>query len=98
MKQTLDNLKVNDILYTKDGRKSGNCVVVNINLDSTTQPFALNLRIPIPTVQVVSDYGNLVTWHLNVKSLSKQFYKHTGVATATHKHYNYRENYPEDFL
>ena len=96
MKQTLDNLKVNDILYTKDGRKSGNCVVVDIDLDYVFRRDEFELGYPI--IQVVSDYGNLVTWHLNVKSLSKQFYKHTGVATATHKHYNYRENYPEDFL
>ena len=98
MKQTLDNLKVNDILYTKDGRICGNCVVVDVNLDHITQIFNCTVNIPTPTIQVVSDYGNLITWRLDIKSLSKQFYKHTGTATSTHKYYNYRENYPEDFL
>lgn len=96
MKQTLDNLKINDILYTKDGRKCGNCVVVSIDLDHIVQMHGYD--IDYPTIQVISDYGNLVTWRLSMSNLSKQFYKHTGVADSTHKYHNYRENYPEEFL
>ena len=85
MNQTLHSLKPNDILYTKDGRRSGNLTIIEI-LD----PDAF-----VPTVVAISDYGNIVKFMPSVRSLTKQFYLDTGTADSTHKYHNYKLNYPE---
>lgn len=85
MTQTLHSLKPNDILYTKDGRKSGNLVIIEI----------LDPELMLPTVVAISDYGNIVKFVPNVRNLSKQFYVNTGTTTPTHKYHDYKLNYPE---
>ena len=86
---TLSSLKPNDILYTKDGRKSGNlCVIEVIN-------HVLLSGITVPLVVAISDYGNIVKFNYIPERLSKQFYTNTGTADSTHKYHNYKLTHPE---
>lgn len=85
MNQTLHSLKPNDILYTKDGRKSGNLVIIEILHSGSASPIAV----------AISDYGNIVKFIINMPRLAKQFYLDTGTADPTHKYHNYKLNYPE---
>ena len=86
---TLFSLKPNDILYTKDGRKSGNLCVIEV-IDQVLPSTTI-----IPLVVAISDYGNIVKFLHSPAELSKQFYTNTGTADSTHKYYNYKLNYPE---
>ena len=84
MNQTLHSLKPNDILFTKDGRRSGNLTIIEILTSNATTPIAV----------AISDYGNIVKFIPSVRSLAKQFYLNTGTAGSTHKYHNYKLNYP----
>jgi len=76
------SIEVNDILFTKDGRKTGNLTVIDV----------------LDTYYVcISDYGNKLTI-LKSESLTKHFYSKLGKADSTHKYYNYKENHPEEFV
>jgi hypothetical protein len=85
MTQTLHSLKPNDILFTKDGRKSGNLTIIEILTSNATTPIAV----------AISDYGNIVKFVPSPSKLLKQFYLYTGTAGSTHKYHNYKLNYPE---
>ena len=75
---------VNDILYTKDGRKCGNLCVIAVDPAKVT---------------CISDYGNIVSFYpSSPKSFPKQFYKTLGKAGSTHKHHNYYLNHPEALI
>ncbi len=87
---TLSSLKPNDILYTKDGRKSGNLCVIEV-----IESFQLPIGGTIPLVVAISDYGNIVKFYYMPSKLAKQFYTDTGTADSTHKYHNYKLNYPE---
>lgn len=87
------NFEINDILYTKDGRKSGNLVVID---KYPTNPNPKIFNLVATRYQLISDYGNIIeSYLLNYK---KQFYAKTGKATESHKYYNYKLNHPELFL
>ena len=83
---------VGDILYTKDGRKSGNLACVHIqDLDG------------LQKVYFMSDYGNLVTfietWVDLVRNQTfKHFYTKRGNMSPTHKYYDYYNKHPEMFI
>lgn len=98
-------LEVGHILYTKDGRKSGNLTVVWIGeqnaLVRKTENGEVIANIDITPIWVISDYGNLVkTKMYTLKNAieTKQFYATYGKTTDTHKYHNYKENYPEEFI
>ena len=86
MTQTLHSLKPNDILFTKDGRKSGNLTVIEL----TYSP-----PITTPIVVAISDYGNIIRFTYNLETLRKQFYLKTGKTTPTHKYHDYILDHPE---
>lgn len=88
------NYQINDILYTKDGRKSGNLTIVDI----TQVQFWLDTDATIPRYICMSDYGNRVETYLSQPAFNKQFYTKPGKATATHKYYNYKQTHPEEFI
>ena len=82
---------INDILYTKDGRKSGNLTCVHITSDE------------LPLVYFVSDYGNLIhykeAWLDNVRTAAfKNYYATRGTCKTGHKYYNYYNTHPEMFI
>ena len=77
--------KINDILYTKDGRKSGNLVIIDL-VEQWNQIYYL----------CISDYGNTIT--INSTSKLTGFFKEPGIATESHKHHNYKELNPEEFI
>lgn len=84
--QKYSKYEINDILYTKDGRLVGNLTIVDKVMTERGIEYI-----------AISDYGNKITvpsW-LNLGELV--YYK-AGKADATHKYYNYKENYPEDFI
>ena len=89
MTQTLHSLKPNDILFTKDGRKSGNLTIIEVIPNYHSYTGIINL------VVAISDYGNIVKFIINMPRLAKQFYLDTGTADPTHKYHNYKLNYPE---
>lgn len=84
------NLQVNDILYTKDGRKSGNLTVISVTTKQRNGKDSL-------FYEFISDYGTIIRGFLH-PSFGKQFFKTIGKATPTHKYYNYKHNYPEKFI
>lgn len=86
----IPKLQVNDILYTKDGRKSGNLLVISVStkLYKGKESYFY---------EFISDYGNKISGFLSDK-MSKQFYVKPGKATPTHKYYNYKENHPEEYI
>lgn len=86
---TLSSLKPNDIVYTKDGRKSGNLCIIEV-IDHVLPSGTI-----VPLVVAISDYGNIVKFHHMPDKLSKRFFTITGTADSTHKFYNYKLNYPE---
>ena len=89
MTQTLHSLKPNDILFTKDGRKSGNLTIIEIIPNYHSYTGIINL------VVAISDYGNIIRFTYNLETLRKQFYLKTGKTTPTHKYHDYKLNYPE---
>lgn len=83
---------VGDILYTKDGRKSGNITCVHIQQHGEFQ-----------LVYFMSDYGNLVKfteiWNDDWRSQQfRYFFIKRGTVNTTHKYYNYYNTHPEMFL
>ena len=94
---TLDNLGPNAILFTKDGRKCGNMLVVDVEYDHYFQVRGTELG-PYILLTAVSDYGNLATWRLTADQLKRQFYVESKLAYPSHKHYDYKLKYPEEFL
>ncbi len=81
-------LQINDILYTKDGRKSGNLTVVDIYIShETLQVYVL-----------MSDYGNIIRTTLSAFKNIKYFFKTIGHATKGHKYFNHKQNHPELFI
>lgn len=82
------NLQINDILYTKDGRKSGNLTLVDIY----TSHGVLEIYV------FMSDYGNIIRTTLNALENSKYFFKIPGHATEDHKYFNYKQTHPEEFI
>lgn len=95
-------LEVGHILYTRDGRKSGNLTVVWVgdkNIMSRT--FGATYEIDVTEVWVMSDYGNLIKTKMYVIANSiqdKQYFATLGRTTDTHKYHNYRETHPEEFI
>lgn len=92
--------KINDIIYTKDGRRSGNLTVIAIHPYVCPEPLAFILaeeNLDIPTIQyeAISDYGNVVRF---TRINTKHFFTKPGHANEAHKYYNYYENYPEELL
>ena len=77
--------------------KSGNLVVVDIEIDYQ-HVLSTELTITYNRITLISDYGNLVYIKYSLEYLKRQFYLTTGIATKTHKHYNYKENHPEIFI
>lgn len=82
----------NTIFYTKDGRKSGNLTVIHSYDAPLYEERTYRKYI------CMSDYGNLVKVSGIHLGNPKQFYKTTGIATSTHKYYNYIESHPEILL
>ena len=98
-------LEVGHILYTRDGRKSGNLTVVWVGeSESLLQKDQDGNVIDIwdtTEVWVVSDYGNLIKTKMYILSNaidSKQYFATYGKTTSTHKYHNYRETHPEEFI
>ena len=87
--------EINDIIYTKDGRKSGNLTVVDINEVSFWKDHP---DIKFTEYTCMSDYGNVVKTLFGSPSFKKQFYSKPGKATSTHKYYNYKQSHPEEFI
>ena len=92
--------KLNDILYTKDGRKSGNLTIIAIEPYICPEPLGIILAqkgTDIPTQQYVaiSDYGNVIRF---TRINPEQYFKTVGHATEGHKYHNYYENHPEELL
>jgi hypothetical protein len=86
---------VNDILYTKDGRKSGNLTVidakrVNVKVINDTE---INFY---KVYECISDYGNFVS--ISSASELNGFYKELGKAAEGHKYFNYKKLNPELFV
>lgn len=83
---------VGDILYTKDGRKSGNLACVHIqDIDDFQR------------VYFMSDYGNLVTftesWSDAARTRAfRHFFAKRGTVSLTHKYFDYYNTHPEVFL
>lgn len=77
---------INTIFYSKDGRRCGNLTVVGsyeVTFPNDLQPVTATRYI------CMTDYGNEVrVWEKNLLN-PKYFYKRTGLATPTHKYYNY---------
>ena len=86
--------KINDILYTKDGRKAGNLTVVAVEPTKLFDNSLTTYNVYI----CMSDYGNKVRSAFAEPAFSKQFFKTPGKATQSHKFYNYKEQYPEEFI
>ena len=93
--------EINDIIYTKDGRKSGNLTIVDkypSDFSKIVIPeIKTNLEKKYPYIYtVVSDYGNIlkITRGFPVD----QYFATPGKADSSHKYYNYKEKYPEEFI
>lgn len=89
--------KINDILYTKDGRKSGNLTIVDINPNYFLGRPGLPKSGPFTYVTAMSDYGNKVNFISEINSFD-YFFATRGKATKGHKYYNYKETHPEEFI
>ena len=85
-------IQLNDILYTKNGRKSGNLTVIDIVEGSFIHGHATYY------VECISDYGNKIKLYPEMQNIYKQYYKQHGKAAEGHKYYNYYENHPEDLI
>ena len=96
--KTIDNLKPNDILFTKDGRQCGNMLIIDVEYDWYYTRADGKEMGPYVKLTAVSDYGNIVNWKLSRDYILNTFYKKTRAAGPTHKHYNYRQKFPEEFL
>lgn len=81
----MNKYKINDILYTKNGKLCGNLTIIDIQHTDTENVI----------YTCISDYGNIINTTLNGPSFSKQFYLKTGKTTPTHKYHDYKLNYPE---
>lgn len=90
-------LKPNDILYTRDGRKSGNIIVIDVIDCEYHIGGDPDCSISYQILWGISDYGNQVRWRIG-PNLWKQFYKTLGHATPTHKYYDYKLNHPEELI
>lgn len=101
------DLEVNDILYTRDGRKIGNCVVVY----KRRLPEEDHLLYPQGTIidstpvmyeyLLMSDYGTMISVRSNLTAYIKvnnRFYKKRGKASKGHKYYNFAKTCPEILL
>ena len=75
-------LPINTIIYTKDGRRCGNITVVG-----SYEVAAGNTSITRYTC--MTDYGNEITAFESTLTNPRYFFKRTGLATPTHKYYNY---------
>ena len=83
-----NDYEVNDILHTKDGRKTGNLTIIKIFKNEEG----------IEMLWCISDYGNQVK-HLNTKNyLENYFYKIAGKASSSHKYFDYINKNPELFV
>ena len=83
--------QVNDIIYTKNGKVSGNLTIVDIRqLDLTHSTITIYI--------CMSDYGNMVERTFLGAGFSKYFYVRPGKAGPGHKYYNYKESNPELFI
>ena len=90
---------VNDILYTRDGRKCGNLCIIAVDPTFTFPNSPQDLLGPTLCITCISDYGNVINLYPTLsKSFSKQFYKTLGKADSTHKHHDYYLNHPEVLL
>lgn len=88
--------KVNDILFTKDGRKIGNAVCINI--ETRTIPI---IHTPVKVYWLKTDYGNVIKlteYEFAYEPVTKRFYSTFGKASPDHKYYNYLESHPEELL
>jgi len=93
--------QINDIIYTKDGRRSGNLTVVDRYPSGFSNERSLKYSKPLEekfpyTYVVISDYGNLSKAKYGFAS--DQFFVVPGKARSTHKYYNYKEKHPEEFI
>lgn len=89
------NLQINDILYTKDGRKSGNLTIIDI----VQVQFWIDVETPTyPKYICMTDYGNRIETYLASPAIKKQFYTKPGKATEGHKYFNYKQSHPEEFI
>jgi len=79
--------QINDILYTKDGRKSGNLILIDKYMYNTT----------LQVLVFMSDYGNKVKTTESALRRNR-FIKTPGKAIESHKYYNYKQNHPEEFI
>lgn len=87
---------INDILYTRDGRKSGNLTIIAVDeaYDTKTHLYGSVLRLT-----AISDYGNIIHLYPDISTtFHKQYFKTLGKANSTHKYYNYYLNHPEALL
>lgn len=69
-------LKVNSILYTKDGRKIGNALII-----ATRNSEHIKEKI----YDAITDYGN--TLSLTKREVKEYYHKDVGKASKDHKHY-----------
>jgi hypothetical protein len=77
--------KINDILFTKDGRKIGNVTIIDI------------VEIHRDTYyKCITDYGNILD--IDIENPLSNFFKSPGKANESHKFYNYKEKHPELFV
>ncbi len=91
-------MEINDILYTKDGRKSGNLVIIDKYEGDLDVPGATYepSTIKITFYKAISDYGNIIT--ITDASPMANFFKEVGYATDTHKYHNYKLKNPDQFI
>ena len=80
--------KINDILYTTDGRKTGNLTVVKIFED----------EYGVPKIMCYSDYGNQVTHSVEAICKGTYFHDLVGLALQGHKYRDYIYLNPELFV
>lgn len=90
-------IQVNSILYTKDGRKSGNLTCIHIKKLLSNLPIPEEERILVYEYWFMSDYGDLIkVFNFRFEMYrAKQFYSKLGIANESHKYYNYIESHPE---
>lgn len=86
--------QINDILYTKDGRKSGNLTIVDV----TQVQFWLDSDETTTRYTCMSDYGNRIETYLAKPAFHERFFTKPGKAKEGHKYYNYKQTHPEEFI
>jgi len=79
--------QVNDILYTKDGRATGNLTVVKVYEDNG-----------VTKIVCYSDYGNQVIHDAHQIINGIYFFEVIGHATLNHKYRDYVNENPEIFV